>query len=215
MVEALTRYSGKAVKWYERQSERWQGEQDIARRFLEEVTLGIDAKGQAFIRGTFPLRLNCGHELDRFQVRIEYPEQFPSRNCHPNVFLESHHAKWRAGNDSHIETTWRLCMHVALESGLNFERPGELEQLFPRLQAFLLCERFYQRDLKRLGDDARWSGPQRSHGDYGLLEAIKASGARLGRNDPCVCGSGKKYKKCHMERVRAAERHLRGIMRHR
>jgi uncharacterized protein YecA (UPF0149 family) len=21
----------------------------------------------------------------------------------------------------------------------------------------------------------------------------------LGRNDPCWCGSGKKYKKCHME----------------
>ena len=22
---------------------------------------------------------------------------------------------------------------------------------------------------------------------------------KLGRNDPCWCGSGKKYKKCHME----------------
>ncbi len=22
--------------------------------------------------------------------------------------------------------------------------------------------------------------------------------ARLGRNDPCWCGSGKKYKKCHL-----------------
>jgi preprotein translocase subunit SecA len=24
-----------------------------------------------------------------------------------------------------------------------------------------------------------------------------ASGAKIGRNDPCPCGSGKKYKKCH------------------
>jgi preprotein translocase subunit SecA len=23
------------------------------------------------------------------------------------------------------------------------------------------------------------------------------SGEKLGRNDPCYCGSGKKYKKCH------------------
>jgi preprotein translocase subunit SecA len=23
------------------------------------------------------------------------------------------------------------------------------------------------------------------------------SGARIGRNDPCWCGSGQKYKKCH------------------
>jgi preprotein translocase subunit SecA len=24
-----------------------------------------------------------------------------------------------------------------------------------------------------------------------------ASGTRVGRNDPCPCGSGKKYKHCH------------------
>jgi preprotein translocase subunit SecA len=24
------------------------------------------------------------------------------------------------------------------------------------------------------------------------------AGSRVGRNDPCPCGSGKKYKKCHM-----------------
>jgi hypothetical protein len=29
------------------------------------------------------------------------------------------------------------------------------------------------------------------------------SGPRLGRNDPCWCGSGKKYKNCHLERDRA------------
>src|SRR5438067_1070488 len=29
--------------------------------------------------------------------------------------------------------------------------------------------------------------------------------ADLGRNDPCHCGSGKKYKKCHMSSDEAAE----------
>ena len=28
-------------------------------------------------------------------------------------------------------------------------------------------------------------------------EPIKRTGAKLGRNDPCWCGSGKKWKKCH------------------
>ena len=28
-------------------------------------------------------------------------------------------------------------------------------------------------------------------------EPVIASGARVGRNDPCPCGSGKKYKQCH------------------
>jgi hypothetical protein len=32
----------------------------------------------------------------------------------------------------------------------------------------------------------------------GKLEPITRPGAKLGRNDPCPCGSGKKYKRCCM-----------------
>jgi hypothetical protein len=31
----------------------------------------------------------------------------------------------------------------------------------------------------------------------------------LGRNDPCHCGSGKKYKSCHLEKDEAADRKAR------
>ncbi|HEX9604188.1 MAG TPA: SEC-C metal-binding domain-containing protein, partial [Myxococcales bacterium] len=27
---------------------------------------------------------------------------------------------------------------------------------------------------------------------------VTRAGPRVGRNDPCPCGSGKKYKKCHL-----------------
>jgi hypothetical protein len=30
----------------------------------------------------------------------------------------------------------------------------------------------------------------------------------LGRNDPCTCGSGKKYKKCCLHRVRDGDKEL-------
>jgi preprotein translocase subunit SecA len=33
-------------------------------------------------------------------------------------------------------------------------------------------------------------------GDFSV-ETVRASGPKVGRNDPCPCGSGKKYKKCH------------------
>ena len=40
-----------------------------------------------------------------------------------------------------------------------------------------------------------------SHGgdphDLQKVETIRRDGAKVGRNDPCPCGSGKKYKKCH------------------
>jgi preprotein translocase subunit SecA len=34
-------------------------------------------------------------------------------------------------------------------------------------------------------------------GPAGVRPGFTPSGARIGRNDPCYCGSGLKYKKCH------------------
>ena len=35
-----------------------------------------------------------------------------------------------------------------------------------------------------------------SHGDGEAQQTTKRKGKKVGRNDPCPCGSGKKYKKC-------------------
>jgi preprotein translocase subunit SecA len=36
------------------------------------------------------------------------------------------------------------------------------------------------------------------HGhDHAPLAPYRREEPKLGRNDPCFCGSGKKYKKCH------------------
>lgn len=32
----------------------------------------------------------------------------------------------------------------------------------------------------------------------GKIEPVRRAGSRIGRNDPCPCGSGRKYKKCCM-----------------
>ena len=34
--------------------------------------------------------------------------------------------------------------------------------------------------------------------DPPVIVPIRNAGPKLGRNDPCWCGSGKKYKKCHL-----------------
>jgi preprotein translocase subunit SecA len=35
-------------------------------------------------------------------------------------------------------------------------------------------------------------------GDAGFAQAtVHREGPKVGRNDPCPCGSGKKYKQCH------------------
>jgi preprotein translocase subunit SecA len=37
----------------------------------------------------------------------------------------------------------------------------------------------------------------RAQGTEGKVETIRREQPRVGRNDPCPCGSGKKYKQCH------------------
>ena len=41
------------------------------------------------------------------------------------------------------------------------------------------------------------SRPARTGGDDATVRTIRRDAAKVGRNDPCPCGSGKKYKKCH------------------
>ncbi|MGC8549346.1 MAG: preprotein translocase subunit SecA [Acidobacteriaceae bacterium] len=54
-------------------------------------------------------------------------------------------------------------------------------------------EREFERKKKRELDQARMAGA----GDSGEAVATRRVGEKVGRNDPCPCGSGKKYKKCH------------------
>jgi preprotein translocase subunit SecA len=53
-------------------------------------------------------------------------------------------------------------------------------------------EEAFQRKKKRELDQARMAGS----GDMQSVQQVVRGAAKIGRNDPCPCGSGKKYKKC-------------------
>jgi uncharacterized protein YecA (UPF0149 family) len=44
-------------------------------------------------------------------------------------------------------------------------------------------------------EEAHVHGPNCNHGHDALKPIVRAS-TKIGRNDPCSCGSNKKYKKC-------------------
>jgi preprotein translocase subunit SecA len=54
-------------------------------------------------------------------------------------------------------------------------------------------EQEFQRKKKRELEQARMTGANGSSD----APAQRRSGDKVGRNDLCPCGSGKKYKKCH------------------
>jgi hypothetical protein len=39
--------------------------------------------------------------------------------------------------------------------------------------------------------------PAEAKGGADAVQTVRREGKKVGRNDPCPCGSGKKYKKCH------------------
>ena len=54
-------------------------------------------------------------------------------------------------------------------------------------------EREFQRKKRRELEQASMAGA----GDAQPVQTIRRTSEKIGRNDPCPCGSGKKYKKCH------------------
>ena len=55
-------------------------------------------------------------------------------------------------------------------------------------------------DVKNDKEVKKWlkKHPEAANGgDAQKVETVRRAGPKVGRNDPCACGSGKKYKKCH------------------
>jgi preprotein translocase subunit SecA len=72
--------------------------------------------------------------------------------------------------------------------------PGDGNGRRPRPVATSMddLEEAFQRRKRRELEQARLAGS----GDHQPVQQVVRSGAKIGRNDPCPCGSGKKYKKC-------------------
>jgi uncharacterized protein YecA (UPF0149 family) len=48
----------------------------------------------------------------------------------------------------------------------------------------------------KTGSDSDFSQPKNQLTEEARVKPRDATGRKIGRNDPCPCGSGKKYKKC-------------------
>ena len=73
---------------------------------------------------------------------------------------------------------------------------GDQEAAPPRRRASTSIDELeaqFQRRKKRELQEARMAG---SNGNTAPQQVVRGQ-AKVGRNDPCPCGSGKKYKKCH------------------
>ena len=112
------------------------------------------------------------------------------------------------------DNMWREHLYEMdyLEEGIHLRAYGQRDPLTEyRREAFSMFEEMkggirdefvryiYRVELVRQDEPAR-PRPQRvttSHGDAQEASATQVTGDKVGRNAPCPCGSGRKYKKCH------------------
>ncbi|HXF36933.1 MAG TPA: SEC-C metal-binding domain-containing protein, partial [Actinomycetota bacterium] len=113
-----------------------------------------------------------------------------------------------------IDTKWREHLYEMdyLQEGIHLRAYGQRDPLSEyRREAFAMFEELvqgirtefvryiYRVELVRQDEPAR-PRPQRvsvNRGEQAAASAGPAKGQKIGRNAPCWCGSGKKYKKCH------------------
>lgn len=91
----------------------------------------------------------------------------------------------------------RVLMTVRVQSAEQVEQAAEdLEDRAERIANVTYTAPTETGEVESMVDE-NTAGQQRAAGALGVAAAAVASAPRVGRNDPCPCGSGKKYKHCH------------------
>lgn len=114
-----------------------------------------------------------------------------------NYILESSHPHYRKDIDLKSirqwseQSEWVQLEIVNVQNGLGDDDTGIVE--------FIAHYRQQGHDIKHheIGHFLKHQGMwYYTHGRTPSIGTVRHEGPKLGRNDPCVCGSGKKYKKC-------------------
>ena len=107
--------------------------------------------------------------------------------------------------DLHLFEDGACCLGLNFATGRNLT----LERFMPELVIPFFYRLSYtdRYGLSAAREDL-WG--EYSHGDAGVREyqdeIVQLAGNHPGRNQPCPCGSGLKYKRCHLDEVESARR---------
>ena len=148
-----------------------------------------------------PTVLESGARLcDVFAVRIELDMVADSAIDWPVVYevggrcASIAEARKIPAQDLHINFDGSCCLGIQVDPGPNSLECFINDLVVPFFYRVAYAERF---DIARAQDDL-WG--EYRHGADGLRDRLREiSSARMGRNSPCPCGSGRKYKVCCLE----------------
>jgi len=184
-----------------------------------------EGTGRMRLLGQIVLVADCGVET-RIAVRLEFPRNYPQ--AEPKAYDDAKRFPWE--NDRHILPSGQFCLWLPPRSPWDANDPLRLQRFLDEVAVFLERQLVYEAT-----GGHEWPGQQYSHGVHGYEEfmlsmldgdaealrrllPILRGDTILGRNDLCSCGSGRKYKRCHLNTVeeitgRIGKEHLNWLYR--
>jgi hypothetical protein len=194
--------------WHERNPELVEQIRADLRARYPSLQLFIEPDGTAIVRGTFPVRSPEGRVLDRYQVSIELPPDYPESL--PIVREVGGRIPWKP--EFHVNADGMACVLL----------PDDRWRCFPEGAPFVqfldgpVHDFFLGQSLVALGED--WPFGQWSHGAKGVYEyycwLLQTDDAdtvlrhlwvlaklSLKGHWECPCGSGEKIRRCCRARI--------------
>ncbi len=211
---------GPSKPWYERDGgARLTSDRRLVAESYPKLTFVVnEAEERVSLEGEILLVSECGvrHEIS---TRVTFPRLYPLYE--PTAYDAGDRflaLDRKPRMDRHIldNPNGQCCLWLPPRSPWNPRDPNALRHFLDELAVFFDRQLIY--DVT-----GEWPGPQYGHGRKGYIEFIgeELGEARdvverilplvtmevdFGRNDQCPCGSGKKFKRCHLdaiERVKA------------
>ncbi len=203
--------------WYERDGGvRLARDKALVRRHYPDLRYRVDDYiGSVWLEGTITLRTESGIPK-RIKVRVEFPDGYPDQE--PRVYESG--GRFPHDPDRHFFPDGRCCLWLRPESKWDAKNPDCLLRILDETVLF-----FERQLIHELYPNAPWPGGEWGHGELGYAEyvlellgndeellsaltPVLGGTARVGRNTPCPCGSGTKYKKCCLARVEDIQRRV-------
>lgn len=217
----LARTRAKPKPWYEQDAgKRLATDWAVVEKCYPGLSYRVDdAEERVYLEGALLLALEQTRVRTDIQVRIEFPPGYPLKE--PRAYDSA--GRFPHIADRHFFPDGRCCLWLPPESQWDRAAPDGLCRYLDQVALFfyrqLLC------DALSTNGRVIWPGKARAHGDLGYVEYVLdlldgdekmldvlapalGNTIQLGRNDRCPCGSGIKYKRCHLEKVADIERRV-------
>ncbi len=182
--------------------------------------------GRVDLQGPLRFVAACGIPTP-VMVFVHFPFDYP--HTEPRAYDRDQQFPHIA--DRHFYPDGQCCLWLPPESRWNKDDPDALCAFLDEVTIFFDRQLVYDAEGSGI-----WPGPQRSHGSKGYIEfvlefmngdqallmtlaPVLSNIITVGRNSVCPCGSGQKYKRCHLHLVETIARRLgpvttRNVFRH-